>query len=399
MKAREFVLLFLVSLFPIGAFAQNVNDDLIAAAKRGDVAAVKSLIAKGANVNARTNYGATALHFAADRGHLEVIKVLVEAGADVNAKDEFYKFTPTMMAMMHKQKEAVEYLQQVVAAKKDAAQASSSTSAQVAPAQSPAKTGDPALNQELLGAARKGDAAAVKSLLAKGADVNAKTRYNQTPLMFAAQQGHIEIVKLLLEAGADLNVTDTFYKFVTAVSVAAERGHAEVVKLLLEKGAKGKETALQVGAQEGHASVVRVALDAAGPGGLSQEALDRALGFVDEAENKEIAEMLKKAGAKPPEKKQLKPEVKVEDATLQKYAGTYRLDEARQYTFIVKDGKLGGWDVRQYSFALTAIDKNVFRIGNSDDRTITFNEENGKIVSITATQTGFKQNYNRVEGK
>src|SRR5574341_340882 len=272
MKAREFVLLFLVSLFPIGAFAQNVNDDLIAAAKRGD-------------------------------------------------------------------------------------------------------------------------AAAVKSLLAKGADVNAKTRYSQTPLMFAAQQGHFEIVKTLLEAGADVNVTDTFYKSVTAVSAAAEKGHAEIVKLLLEKCAKSKETALYVGAQQGHAPVVKAALDM---GGLSQETLDRALGFVNEAESKEIAEALKKAGAKPLEKKQLKPEVKVDDPTLQKYAGTYRLDEARQYTFIVKDGKLGGWDVRQYSFPLTAIDRNVFRIGNSDDRTITFNEENGKIVSITVTQTGFKQNYNRV---
>jgi ankyrin repeat protein len=398
MKAREFVLLFLVSLFPIGAFAQNANDDLIAAAKRGDAAEVKSLIAKGANVNARTNYGATALHFAADRGHLEVIKALVEAGADVNAKDDFYKMPPLSMAMMRKHKDVIAYLQQAASAKKDAPQPAAAPEAPAQP-KAPAKPADPALGEGLLDAARKGDVAAVKSLLAKGADVNAKTRYNQTPLMFAAQQGHIEIVKLLLEAGADVNVTDTFYKFVTAVSVAAERGHAEVVKLLLEKGAKGKETALQVGAQEGHAPVVRVALDVAGPGGLSQETLDRALGFVDQAESKEIAEMLKKAGAKPPEKKQLKPEVKVEEATLQKYAGTYRLDEARQYTFIVKDGKLGGWDVRQYSFPLTAIDKNVFRIGNSDDRTIMFNEEDGRIVSITVTQSGFKQNYNRVEGK
>jgi ankyrin repeat protein len=398
MKAREIVLLFLVSLFPIGAFAQNANDDLIAAAKRGDAAEVKSLIAKGANVNARTNYGATALHFAADRGHLEVIKALVEAGADVNAKDDFYKMPPLSMAMMRKHKDVIAYLQQAASAKKDAPQPAAAPEAPAQP-KAPAKPADPALGEGLLDAARKGDVAAVKSLLAKGADVNAKTRYNQTPLMFAAQQGHIEIVKLLLEAGADVNVTDTFYKFVTAVSVAAERGHAEVVKLLLEKGAKSKETALQVGAQEGHAPVVRVALDAAGPGGLPQEALDRALGFVGEAENKEIAEMLKQAGAKPPEKKQLKPEVKVDEATLQKYAGTYRLDEARQYTFIVKDGKLGGWDVRQYSFPLTAIDKNVFRIGNSDDRTITFNEEDGRIVSITVTQSSFKQNYNRVEGK
>ena len=55
--------------------------------------------------------------------------------------------------------------------------------------------------------------------------------------------------------------------------------------------------------------------------------------------------------------------------------------------------------MRQYSFSLTAIDKNVFRIGDSDDRTLTFNEENGKIVSVTLTQNGFKQIYNRLEGK
>lgn len=397
MKARDLVLLFLVSLFPIGAFAQNVNDDLIAASKKGDVEAVKSLIAKGANVNARTNYGATALHFAADRGHLEVIKTLVEAGADVNARDDFYKFTPTMMAMMHQHKEVVAYLQQAATAKKEAPQTSASPpTPQAAASQPAAKTADPALNEELLNGARRGDAAVVKSLLAKGADVNAKTRYNQTPLMFAAEKGHLEIVKILIEAGADVNATDTFYRFFTPLYGAASKGHIEVVKLLLEKGARSKEQAMFTGAQGGHAPVVKLALDM---GGLSQETLDRALGFVNEAENKEIAEMLKKAGAKPPEKNQLKPEVKVDEAALQKYAGTYRLDEARQYTFIVRDGKLSGWDVRQYSIPLTAIDKNVFRIGASDDRTITFNEGDGKITGITLTQSSFKQTYNRVEGK
>jgi len=251
------------------------------------------------------------------------------------------------------------------------------------------------VNDDLIAAAKRGDAESVKALLAKGADANAKTRYNQTPLMFAAEKGHLEIVKILIEAGADVNTMDTFYKFFTALYGAASKGHAEVVKLLLEKGARTKDQALIIGAQEGQASIVKVALDM---GGLSQGTLDSALSSVDEAKNKEIAEMLKKAGAKPVEKKDLKPEVAVDEATLQKYAGTYRIDEARQYTFIVSDGKLGGWDVRQYSFSLTAIDKKVFRIGASDDRTITFNEEDGKVVSVTLAQSGFKQTYNRVEG-
>jgi hypothetical protein len=248
-------------------------------------------------------------------------------------------------------------------------------------------------NDDLIAAAKRGDSAAVKALLAKGADVNAKTRYNQTPLMFAAEKGHIDTVKILIEAGADINATDSFYKFFTPLYGAASKGHAEIVKLLLEKGARSKEQALTVGAQEGQAAVVKVAIDM---GGLSQETLSSALGMT---ENNEIAEALKKAGAKPPEKKQSKLEVQVDEATLRKYAGSYRIDEARQFTFTVKDGKLGGWDVRQYSFPLTAIDKNVFRIGDDDRRTVTFNEENGNIVSFTLAQSGFKQTYNRVEGK
>src|SRR5262249_15893147 len=99
-------------------------------------------------------------------------------------------------------------------------------------------------NDDLIAAAKRGDAEAVKSLLAKGADVNAKTRYNQRPLMFAAEKGHLEIVRMLIEAGADINATDSFYKSVTALYGAAAKGHAEVVKLLLEKGARSKEQAL-----------------------------------------------------------------------------------------------------------------------------------------------------------
>jgi ankyrin repeat protein len=393
MKICHLALPFIILLLPIIASAQNVNDDLIAAAKRGDVEAVRALIAKGANVNTRTTYGATALHFAADRGHLEVVKALVEAGADVNAKDDFYKITPATMAMMHKQREVADYLQRVVTSRKDAAQA---VNAQSAPSQAQAKAGNPALSEELLNAAKKGDLPAVRSLLARGADVNAKTRYGQTPLMLAADKGAVEVVKALLGAGADVNVTDTFYKSVTALSAAAQRGHAEIVKLLIEKGASGRENALFAAIGGGHSSIVKTVLDA---GGIKQESLNQALGFALERERSEIAELLRKSGAAPPPPKTLKPEVKVDEATLQRYAGTYRLDETRQYTFIVKDGRLGGWDVRQYSLSLTPIEKNVFRIGSSDDRTITFNEENGKIISITVTQSGFKQTYNRVEGK
>ncbi len=48
---------------------------------------VKLLIERGADVNAKTNTGATALKGASVEGHLSVVKALVEAGADVKIKD------------------------------------------------------------------------------------------------------------------------------------------------------------------------------------------------------------------------------------------------------------------------------------------------------------------------
>ena len=46
---------------------------------------------------------------------------------------------------------------------------------------------DQKLNDELLAAAEKGDAAAVRALLAKGADVNVHGAAGDTPLMLAVQ--------------------------------------------------------------------------------------------------------------------------------------------------------------------------------------------------------------------
>src|SRR5947208_12915758 len=55
------------------------------------------------------------------------------------------------------------------------------------------------ISDELLAQSRKGDVVAVNALLDKGADVNARSPYGQTPLFFASDRGHTEVVKLLLE--------------------------------------------------------------------------------------------------------------------------------------------------------------------------------------------------------
>ena len=60
---------------------------LLVAATFGRAEAAKFLIEKGANVNASSNDGATALHGAAFFCHAEIVKLLLDRGAKVNAKN------------------------------------------------------------------------------------------------------------------------------------------------------------------------------------------------------------------------------------------------------------------------------------------------------------------------
>ncbi len=71
------------------------------AAKTGDLAKITALLKAGTAVNAKTEYGATALSFAAAKGHLDVVHKLIEAKADVNVRDRFYKVTPLIWATMN----------------------------------------------------------------------------------------------------------------------------------------------------------------------------------------------------------------------------------------------------------------------------------------------------------
>jgi ankyrin repeat protein/uncharacterized protein DUF3471 len=78
---------------------QALNEQLYEAARKGDPAEVKAALDKGADVNAKFRYGATALFKAADSGHTEVVKLLIERGADVTVKDTFYGATAMTWAL------------------------------------------------------------------------------------------------------------------------------------------------------------------------------------------------------------------------------------------------------------------------------------------------------------
>jgi ankyrin repeat protein len=87
--------------------------------------------------------------------------------------------------------------------------------------------GSQSANEALWQAAREGDTAGITAALGKGADVNAKSRYDVTALFFAATSGRLEAVKLLVARGADVNVQDTFYR-TRAAEMAITNGHTDV---------------------------------------------------------------------------------------------------------------------------------------------------------------------------
>lgn len=246
------------------------------------------------------------------------------------------------------------------------------------------------LNDQLWEAARTGDATAARELIAKGADVNAKFRYGQTPIFKAAERGHTEVVKLLLEKGADVNVRDTFYG-ATALTWAADKGHIEVVRALLDKGIKdGVEEVLMGGIGQGNIELVKVAL---AKGGLSAETLSNALAMATRAKQDDIVAVLKEAGAVPPPKA----DFAVPAETLKSYEGAYKPDTGPDITIAVnKDGKLTAASSGQ-TFVLGAFDNLRFRPLEVEGLTLTFNVEGGKVTSLAVKQGGNTRVYKKVE--
>jgi hypothetical protein len=74
----------------LALFAFDLNDDLLSAARKGDLAAVKALCEKGAAIETTTPYGQTPLYVAAMNGHDDVVQFLIDKGANVDVKDTFY---------------------------------------------------------------------------------------------------------------------------------------------------------------------------------------------------------------------------------------------------------------------------------------------------------------------
>ncbi|NVZ58565.1 ankyrin repeat domain-containing protein [Pseudomonas edaphica] len=88
--------------------------------------------------------------------------------------------------------------------------------------------------EQVFDVARKGDAAMLTALLAKGLPANFRNHNGDTLLMLAAYHGHVDAVKVLLEFKADPLIAND--KNQLPIAGAAFKGDQAVVEALIEGG-------------------------------------------------------------------------------------------------------------------------------------------------------------------
>jgi ankyrin repeat protein len=183
----------------------NGETALMTCARTGDAMSAKALIKRGAAVNAKeSSHNQTALMWAAAQRHPEVVAVLLESGADFRARSLVYPQTVVGEQTQRSGREELNYI----------VQRGGST--------------------PLLFAARVGDVASAKLLIAAGADVNDQLADRTSALILAAHSGQGPVAEFLLEKGADPNNAEIGY---TALHAAVLRGDLSLLKALLARGA------------------------------------------------------------------------------------------------------------------------------------------------------------------
>jgi hypothetical protein len=219
-RARGFTTIERILLAASERSASQARDQqLIAAADRGDLEAVKQLLAQGANVRAQDDRGRTALIAAAYRNDLAIADALIQAGADVNVQDK----TRQSAYLIATSDGYVELLKRTLQAGADVHRTDSFNG-----------TG-------LIRAADRGHVEIVRELLKTDIKIDHVNNLGWTALLEAIILGdgglrHTEVVRLLVEAGADVNLADA--DGATPLALAQRRGYDAMVEILRSAGAR-----------------------------------------------------------------------------------------------------------------------------------------------------------------
>ena len=122
----------------------------------------------------------------------------------------------------------------------------------------------PGQSRTLLDVVKAGDAAAARTLLARGGDPNSGDADGSTVLHFAVENDETELIQALLAAGARARVANRHG--ITPLHLAATNGNATIVQRLIAAGADvngvtpGGETALMMAARTGDPETIKALL-------------------------------------------------------------------------------------------------------------------------------------------
>src|SRR6185436_6118406 len=210
------------ALIHAGANVSTVNRDgatpLQMAALNGSAPMIEKLIKAGADPNAAlTPTGDTALMMAARTGKTSAVSVLIESGANVNAKESWGGTTPLMWAVSERHPDAAKALIEHGADVHARSNFVAAANGRGCEGRTPVKDDATQKVEEfasgwltpLMFAAREGDLASAKLLVAAGADVNAIAGDGKDALGLAIFNGNYDLASFLIDSKSGVNKADT----------------------------------------------------------------------------------------------------------------------------------------------------------------------------------------------
>jgi ankyrin repeat protein len=238
---------------------------LLFAARQGCLECARILLKAGAEINAADPNDVSPVLMATINGHYDFAGLLLDQGADPNIADETGRTALYAAVDMHtmpasnrpspndveNRLTSMDLIQSLLAHGANV----NVQLKKIQPYRTKLDRGDDTMlgtgTTPLLRAAKAGDAEAIQTLLAKGADPKIPNKTGISPLMAAAGLGTkeedttartkteaqaIASIKLFLDAGVDVNAADN--QGDTALHGAAQKGTDQVVQFLVDHGAK-----------------------------------------------------------------------------------------------------------------------------------------------------------------
>ncbi|KAI3447352.1 hypothetical protein Pfo_004017 [Paulownia fortunei] len=259
----------------IEAHSRSGSSPLEAAAASGEELIVELLLAHKASPERSESSTWGPIHLAAGNGHAEVLRHLLLKGANVNAltkdgntalhlavEERRRDCTPLHIASSLGDEQILKLLLHK-GANKDVRNKAGKTAYDLAAENGHTKLFDALkLGENLCVAARKGELRMILRLLENGASINGRDQNGWTALHRAAFKGRIDVARALIEKGINVNAKDE--DGYTALHCAVESGQADVLELLVKKGAdmeartnKGV-TALQIAESLQYSGIIRI---------------------------------------------------------------------------------------------------------------------------------------------